>query len=274
MTSRLTDRTIDDFGDQWTRYTGNEGFYGSPELLADVFGPLLDMDALKGKRVAEIGSGTGRIVNMLLAGGAAHVTALEPSQAMQVLRQNTQRDADRITYLECRGEELPAEPAQDIIVSIGVLHHIPDPEPVVAAAYGALEPGGQFLVWLYGWEGNAAYLLLALPLRFISTRLPHAMLSGLCHVLNAILGLYIGIARRIPVPLHRYMTEVIGRFSRQKRYLVIYDQLNPAYAKYYREAEARQLLERAGFADVVLYHRHGYSWTVMGRRPPRKELQS
>jgi SAM-dependent methyltransferase len=267
MSSNLTSRTIDDFGDQWTRYTGNEGFYGSPELLADIFGPLLELDALKGKRVAEIGSGTGRIVNMLLAGGAAHVTALEPSQAMQVLRDNTRRDADRITYLECRGEELPADPAQDIIVSIGVLHHIPDPAPVVAAAYNALKPGGQLLVWLYGWEGNATYLSLVLPLRAVSTRLPHAVLSALCHALNAVLGLYIAVARRIPLPLHRYMTEVIGRFSRQKRYLVIYDQLNPAYAKYYREAEARQLLERAGFEDVVLYHRHGYSWTVLGRRP-------
>lgn len=269
MSSNLTSRTIDDFGDQWTRYTGNEGFYGSAELLADVFGPVLDLEALKGKRVAEIGSGTGRIVEMLLAAGAAHVTALEPSQAMRVLRENTAHNADRITYLECRGEELPSEPAQDVVVSIGVLHHIPDPAPVVEAAYNALKPGGRMLVWLYGWEGNALYLSLVLPLRAVSTRLPHGMLSVLCHALNALLSVYIAVARRIPVPLHRYMTQVIGRFSRQKRYLVIYDQLNPAYAKYYRQAEARRLLEQAGFEDIVLYHRHGYSWTVAGRRPLR-----
>jgi ubiquinone/menaquinone biosynthesis C-methylase UbiE len=40
------------------------------------------------------------------------------------------------------------------------------------------------------------------------------------------------------------MTEVIGRFSRHKRHLVIYDQLNPAYVKYYRQEETRQLFER------------------------------
>ena len=267
MSSNLTGRTIEDFGDQWTRFTGNDGYYGSPELLADILGPVLEVGALKGKRIAEIGSGTGRIVDMLLAAGAEHVTALEPSQAMRVLRDNTRSHADHITYLECRGEELPKEPAQDIVVSIGVLHHIPDPAPVVAAAYNALQPGGYLLVWLYGWEGNAGYLSLVLPLRAVSTRLPHSILSLLCHGLNALLDLYIAAARRVPVPLHRYMTEVIGRFSRQKRYLVIYDQLNPAYAKYYRQEEARQLLERAGFEDIVLYHRHGYSWTVMGRRP-------
>lgn len=267
MTTRLTSRTIDDFGDQWTRYTANDGFYGSPELLADIFGPVLSLDELKDRRVAEIGSGTGRIVHMLLSAGAEHVTALEPSRAMGVLRDNTQREAGRITYLQCRGEEIPAEPAQDIVVSIGVLHHIPDPAPVVAAAYKALKPGGQLLVWLYGWEGNEAYLWLVLPIRAISTRLPHWLLSALCHGLNGGLTVYIALARLFRVPLQRYMTEVIGRFSREKRYLVIYDQLNPAYAKYYREAEARELLESAGFEDIVLYHRHGYSWTVIGRRP-------
>lgn len=49
---------------------------------------------------------------------------------------------------------------------------------------------------------------------------------------------------------------------------MIYDQLNPAYAKYYRRDEARALLEDAGFQDVRLHHRHGYSWTVLGTHPP------
>lgn len=267
MNRNLTDRTIEDFGDQWSRYTENDGYYGSPELLADIFGPLVDPKSLKGKSVAEIGSGTGRIVAMLLAAGAAHVTAVEPSQAMEVLKRNTRESAGRITYLQCRGDEIPPEPRQDVIVSIGVLHHIPEPEPVVAAVWRALKPGGQFLVWLYGWEGNAAYLSLVLPIRALTTRLPHFLLAPLCHALNGLLGLYIWLARRIPLPLRGYMNNVIGHFSSDKRYLVIYDQLKPAYAKYYRRNEARELLERAGFVDVQLHHRHGYSWTVLGRRP-------
>lgn len=268
MTQDIADRTIEDFGDQWTRYTENDGYYGSSELLSDIFGPLLSSDDVRGKHVTEIGSGSGRIVLMLLAASAAHVTALEPSRAMDVLRSNTAREAGRLTYLRCRGDELPSKPQQDLIVSIGVLHHIPDPKPVVAAAYRALKPGGQCLVWLYGWEGNAAYLSLVLPIRAVTTRLPHVLLAPLCHVLNGLLAVYISLARRFPVPLRGYMTNVIGHFTTQKRYLVIYDQLKPAYAKYYRQAEARALLEEAGFVDVKLYHRHNYSWTVLGRRPP------
>jgi len=99
--------------------------------LADVFGPLLAPEVLKGKKVLEIGSGTGRIVHMLLAAGAAHVTAVEPSRAMSVLKENTSSSAERITYLQCRGDELPGDPPQDFVVSIGVLHHIPEPQPVI-----------------------------------------------------------------------------------------------------------------------------------------------
>lgn len=266
MKEDLTTRTINDFGDQWTRYTTNDGYYGSAALLADVFGPLLSPDALRDRMVLEIGSGTGRIVHMLLATGAAHVTAVEPSRALDVLKENTLAFAQRITYLQCTGEDLPADPLQDVIVSIGVLHHIPEPAPVVSAAYRALGPGGKMLIWLYGWEGNGAYLSMVLPIRAITTRLPHFLLAPLCHCLNLLLTCYIGLARHLPLPMHRYMTEVLGRFSKNKRYLVIYDQLNPAYAKYYKQNEVRKLLEDAGFTDVTLHHRHGYSWTAIGSK--------
>ncbi len=55
--------------------------------------------------------------------------------------------------------------------------------------------------------------------------------------------------------------------ERRRRYEVVFDQLNPAYAKYYCEEEGRTLFEQAGFADIKLHHRHGYSWSVIGTSP-------
>jgi hypothetical protein len=63
------------------------------------------------------------------------------------------------------------------------------------------------------------------------------------------------------------MLRVFRRLSWKKRYLNVYDQLNPAYARYYREDEATALLASTGFVDVRAHHRHGYSWTVVGTRP-------
>src|SRR4029450_4489268 len=51
----LEERTIRDLGEPWTHYGGDEGFYGSPELLADIVAPFLSPTDFRDKRVAEIG---------------------------------------------------------------------------------------------------------------------------------------------------------------------------------------------------------------------------
>src|SRR5512136_1205482 len=81
-------KTIKDFGRQWSIFRDNEGFYGSMELFSDILYPFLNADEIRDCRVAEIGSGTGRIVNMVLEAGAKYVVALEPSGAFEVLCQN------------------------------------------------------------------------------------------------------------------------------------------------------------------------------------------
>jgi SAM-dependent methyltransferase len=263
----LRSETIRDFGEQWTAYRENNGYYASTELFRDIAGPFADRVLLRGARVADIGSGTGRIVSMLCELGASHITAVEPSAAMKVLRENTARYQERITYVHAPGDELPLEPALDTVVSFGVLHHIPEPDLVVRRVYEALKPGGTFLVWLYGHEGNELYLSLTEPIRKVTTRLPHPMLDALSGALRYPLDAYAWACARLPLPMADYMTNHIAKLSPDVRKLTIYDQLNPAFAKYYRRQEAAELLARAGFEDVQLHHRHGYSWTVLGRRP-------
>jgi SAM-dependent methyltransferase len=265
MSSEPDRRTIEDFGSQWRRYPESRGFYASVELLRDICEPLLDVAELRDAVVLEIGSGAGRIVRMLLDSGVERVLAVEPSAAIEVLRRNTAADAARIEYLEVPGDQIPAR-IVDFVLSIGVLHHIPDPAPVVRRAFELLRPGGRMLFWVYGREGNEAYLRVALPLRRLTRLLPDGALGALSHLLNALLTPYVALCRRLPLPMHRYLREVLGRFDWRTRSLVIFDQLNPRFARYYEEAEARDLMASAGFTDVRLHHRHGYSWTVVGRR--------
>lgn len=260
-------RTIEAFGRQWSSYRENAGYYASVDCLGDIFGPLYDVADVRGARTADIGSGTGRIVNMLLDAGAASVVAVEPSAAVHVLRANVRERMDRVEVVHGTGEMLPARGDLDLVVSIGVLHHIVDPGPVVRAALSALRPGGTCLVWLYGREGNTVYLASFGLLRSITSRLPHGLLAFLAAVLEPAASAYAWLCGALPLPLRRYMREHFVRLDHRQRRLTIYDQLNPAHARYYREDEARRLLAGAGFVDVRLHHRHGYSWTVAGRRP-------
>lgn len=264
--SGIDQQTIGDFGDQWTRYTDNSGYYGSLEYFADICAPLLDVDDVRGRTVADIGSGTGRIVNMLLDAGAAHVTALEPSESFAVVAANTADRASKVEVIRGDGMAIPQARNFDLVISIGVLHHVENPGPIVDAARRALRPGGTMMVWLYGREGNGTYLAVVEPLRALTKRMPHRLLALLCHVLDFVAMGYTAVSRVVPLPMRQYMQTVYCRLASDKRRLVIYDQLNPAYAKYYREDEARALLENNGFSNVRTHHRHGYSWSVVGTR--------
>jgi SAM-dependent methyltransferase len=259
------ERTIRDFGDQWAVYRDNNAFYGSVELFSDIIFPFLTPDAIKDCRVAEIGSGTGRIVNMLLAAGANHVIAVEPSDAFHVLCRNINQP-EKVTCLKMTGDQLPAYDDLDYIFSVGVLHHIPNPKPVVEAAFKALRPGGRFLVWLYGKEGNGLYLAFISPLRGLTKRLPHFMLASLVEIMYWPLVFYTKFCRWLPLPLREYMLSILEKMSPEKRRLIIYDQLNPSYAKYYTKFEAEKLLKDGKFVDIRTHHRHGYSWTLIGTK--------
>jgi SAM-dependent methyltransferase len=265
---KLQDRTIQDFGTQWTVFDDGSGFFGSKDLFADFVKPF-DLSRVRGWRVLDLGAGTGRHVLTLIEAGAAHVVAVEPSQAIEVVREKTRECSDRVTLLRMSGDRIPPTADFDAVFSIGVIHHIPDPAPVIRAVYGALKPGGTFVAWLYGKEGSELYLMLAKPIRWLSTRLPHWGLVALARALDLPLVLYLQLCKQLPnvqLPLSDYLRSVIAPLSADKRRLVIYDQLNPAYAKYYTRGEAEALMAAAPF-ETTVHRRRGYSWVVIAEKP-------
>jgi len=259
-------QTIEDFGRQWTVYQSGSDYTDSTALLADYVAPL-DIDIFRDQRVADIGSGNGRFVMALLDAGAAHVVAVEPSQSVSVIRNKVaSRPAGMVTIVNDAGDKLPEDSDLDLVVSLGVIHHIPEPEPVIQAAHRALRPGGKCIIWLYGREGNELYLSIAEPLRTVTKKMPHWALSLFSRLLSIPLTIYAFLCGVFSfLPMADYMKNVIRPQTMKDRAVTIYDQLNPHYAKYYRRDEALALMRSAPF-DVEIFHRHGYGWTVVGTK--------
>lgn len=261
----LTERTIQDFGDQWRRYPKIHDLWVDPALLQDICGPLLDLSEVRGKRTAEVGAGSGRIVRMLLTSGAEHVVAVEPAaEAVATLRQNTLDVADQVTLIQGRGEALPPTGDLDHVFIIGTIQHIPQPAPVIRAAFEALRSGGKIVVWLYSVEGNGVFLAFVRTLRTLVRPLPYRVLYPLCGGIRRLLDVYMFGCRFLPLPLRSYVQETLGQMDADQRKVTIYDQLNPTFVKYYTRDELTRLLEQAGFADVRLHHRRHYSWSAVG----------
>jgi SAM-dependent methyltransferase len=260
------DQKIDDFRKQWLSYPDNEGYYGAFELFKDIISPFLRLNEIEGYRMTEIGSGTGRVVNMLLSGGVRHIIAVEPFDSFKVLNQDI-LNPDKVTCLKTTGDQLPPCGDLDDVFAVGVLHHVENPSPVVETAFRALKPRGFFFVWLYGKEGNFLYLIALCTLRIISKHLLHSLLTALVEVIYWTSAVYMEFCHRFALLLRDYLLCVFKKMSTEKRKLIIYDQLNLSYAKYYTKSEAEGLLTEKGFVNVLVHHRHGYSWTVIGTKP-------
>jgi ubiquinone/menaquinone biosynthesis C-methylase UbiE len=263
MMTKSAVSTVEDFGRQWGKYTANTGYYGSKESLLSLFGPLLTPSDIQGKRVADVGAGTGRYSRMLNELGAGEVLALEPSSAMDILRQNT-ASCQGMQYLQGTAEQIPPD-AFDAIFCIGVLQFIPDPLPSLQAVGRALNREGKLFLWVYGEENNRLYLSFVRPIRHITSRLSHDLLDKLAGLLVFPASFYAGLCCFLPLPMAAYLRRYFSKLDYYSRKLVVYDQLNPKYARYYRKKELESLLKSGGFTDVRMYHHLGYSWSVTAR---------
>jgi hypothetical protein len=61
------------------------------------------------------------------------------------------------------------------------------------------------------------------------------------------------------------MANNYSKCGREKKKYILFDQLNPEYAKYYKKREITQLLEECGFSDIKINPVFNYSWTVIAR---------
>jgi len=264
-TKEISKKTIDDFSKQWLRYRDNNGFYGSIKLFKDIISPLLRIEELKGLDVCEIGSGTGRIVKMLLDLGVKSVIAIEPSDSYYVLVENL-KNYKNVKFVKGDGSSVSQFRDLDIIFSIGVIHHIPEPEIVIKEAYKALKKEGRIFIWVYAKEGNEKYLKFIEPLRKITTKLPHFLLVLIVEVLYWFSLIYGKMTKIFRLPLSDYFLNIFNNMSPSKKRLIIYDQLNPLYAKYYTEEELIKLLSKCGFKNIKTHHRHNYSWSAIATK--------
>ena len=153
----------------------------------------------------------------------------------------------------------------DIAFSVGVVHHLSDPDAAVARLARAAKPGGLVLVWLYGRENNGWIVHLFNPLRRAAfSRLP----LGLVHALSWPLTALLWCALRSGLPAGAYY-RLIRRFSFEHLRAIVFDHMIPRIALYYTRAEAEALLAGAGLTDIRSTWVNENSWSVIGRKPAK-----
>ena len=257
-TSELAKGSPDRFGYSWDHYA---------DLLPEHEEQFLRWTALdksfwKGVRFLDAGCGIGRNSYWPMTYGALGGAAVDVDE--RTLRR-ARRNLAQFPNVEVRNQsiyELREADTFDIAFSIGVVHHLSDPDAAVARLARAVRPGGLVLVWLYGRENNGWIVYLFNPLRrALFSRLPPRLVHALSWPLSALLwcALRLGIQ---PGPYFR----LIRGFSFEHLRAIVFDHMIPRIALYYTRAEAEALLRRAGLENVEAAWVNRMSWTVRGRK--------
>jgi SAM-dependent methyltransferase len=261
-------KTIEDFGNQWQIH-GNlrQDHWTSDLMFRDHFPSDFNFSILVGKRVLEVGSGSGRILRMLSRYSPKELIGIEPSSGFAKLVENT-NDIKNLKLINISGSDFKVDNL-DVIISLGVIHHIPNASEVIQNIYHSLAEDGTFIMWVYGRENNQPYVFFQENARKLTKMLPDNVLNQISLGVSFLFDLY-GVLSKIlfynKLPLTGYHQNVFSKCGRREKKYIIFDQLNPTYSKYYREAEVIYLLESNGFQEVKTFHRHGYSWTAVARK--------
>ena len=172
--------TADSFAYEWEQFGGLREEWA--KNFADYMRPH-SPESLAGQTILDVGTGSGRH-SFYAAQAGAKVVAVDLGASIDVARRNLPKS---VLTIQADAEQLPLEEGSfDIVMSIGVLHHLPDPERALRTVARYARIGGHVHVYVY-WRPerrwHRAVLGLVAAARRLTVRLPHRVLHLLCYPL-------------------------------------------------------------------------------------------
>lgn len=267
--------TVNSFGDEWQAFHN----FDEKEIkkLGDEYFDIVTSSMLNlSTSLLEVGCGSGRFLKYL-SDKAGFLVGVDPSHAIYAA-DNLLGSKENIMLVKASANDLPfADESFDFVMSIGVLHHIPDTAKAMKACVDKVKKGGYFYTYLYYNLDNRGFLYrsvynLSTILRKGISKLHRKPKRLACDILA--IGLYmpfVGFSRflkklgvnekiRSKIPLYGY--------ENKSFYIIRNDSLDrfgtPLELRFTKK-QIQQMMENCGLSEIVFSDNIPY-WHVVGKK--------
>jgi len=264
-------KTAESFGFEWTHFS--EMYPAWENNFRDYMFPHT-VESFRGKKVLDAGCGIGRHAYYAARYGA-EVWAVDISDAVEIAAKNVSGTEARVIQADLNHLPFP-EDSFDLVYSMGVLHHLPDPEGAFRYLLRFVKPGGEFRMFLY-WAPEhqlvKGLLLKAVSaLRLATTRMPHRVLFALSYAVAFLVWALFVWPHRIlnRIPIFSKMADQIPlrQYSRYPFRTCVNDQFDRFSApleRRYTRTQVEQFLKSADLEELNVFPNFG--WVGSGRKP-------
>jgi SAM-dependent methyltransferase len=255
----LASGSPDRFGYEWHKYAGILPEFEEQFRRWTV--PLQPGD-WRGLTFLDVGCGMGRNSYWPMTYGAAGGLAIDVDERSLAAARRTLAAFPAVRVEKRSAYDIGCRDEFDLVFSIGVIHHLENPQRALSNMVKAARPGGRVLIWVYGRENNRWIVFLLDPLRkALFSRLP----IGAVHHLSIYPAAPLWLLLRLGFGRLTYFRLMRG-FGFGHLRSIVFDQMLPKIAHYWPGATVERMLREQGLDDVRLVWVNEVSWCAIGRK--------
>ncbi len=266
--------TVESFGEEWMKFDAfsAEEIKNAGDQYFDI---VTEKQLSNSSYVLDLGCGSGRWTKYM-ASKAKFIEAIDPSEAVFSAAQ-AYNDLKNVRFTQAGVDTIPFnDNTFDFVISLGVLHHIPDTGKALASLIKKLKPGGHALIYLYYALDNRGFFYKLIfnastLLRRVVSKLPHSLKQFVSDALAICIYLpFIALSKVIKtvVPGNLYM-KVPLVYYRDKSWNIIrndaLDRFGTPLEQRFTKEQILEMLVAAGMEKFLFSDNEPY-WHVLAQK--------
>ncbi|MCC2624733.1 MAG: class SAM-dependent methyltransferase [Burkholderiales bacterium] len=274
-TDNIDAKIVKSFSEEWSKF--NDFSDNDIKKMGDEYFDIITEQMLSEiSIVLDIGCGTGRW-SMYWCDKVKHIDATDPSEAVLAAVRLT-RNKQNIRITQCDANNLPFnDDSFDLVMSVGVLHHIPDTQAALKSITQKARVNGYVYVYIYYALDNKGLIFKSIFcivnfMRVMISKMPPLIKKVICELIAIIVYLpLITLAKSLKILFkHKLFWKKIplSYYVDKPLYVIRNDALDRFGTSLEQRFTKKQLLEmmkNAGLEEIAVSDNQPY-WHAVGRR--------